>query len=566
MSHVRSVPVWLWLALGAGAVAAGAGSPKGAAGPKGAVGEQKVLVVMARFPDVPPAFSIEAMQGKYFTRLDRYVRAISGGKTWVTGKMTQWYVLPRPVAEYRISQHNLSVDKGRVRQLIRDAVDLADEDEGLSRYSMVFLSLGAKRTGYGMMGLCGYTGMLGWQDDAPLKTSHRGQAIPGGVAIFCEEAHVGVVFHDMAHILGGVAGGKRVVPCLYDHDLQGKRGEFRGYAQFYLTHVGYFDPMSCHFVKPTEPPPGPCAWTKLRLGWVEPRAVVEVPKGASKTVSLAPLNGAKAGVQAVKVPLDATTYYLIENRQPPGPDASLPAHGILISYCDDSVGECRHGQSPVKLIDANPSTPELKGAPFAPGGRDSFTDAKRGVTARIRARARTPNGHPRAMDTRQRRLLAPFRPVHVAREADGQEAEGNQRDAEVGDRALGRQLAALRLGRAKGQHHHPAANAEQAGGVGDDQGEMWLQPPRPGRLPPLPARHPVASWLGGPGGRMRGCEKMTRTRTDRHGHTPVAEESARPCLSVGVRVISSQAHEFTGLRPAVKYDNTAPLDALRPRR
>jgi hypothetical protein len=55
------------------------------------------------------------------------------------------------------------VDKERVTQLIEDAVNLADGDEDFSNYSMIFISLGAKRQEYGMMGLCGYPGMLGWQ-------------------------------------------------------------------------------------------------------------------------------------------------------------------------------------------------------------------------------------------------------------------------------------------------------------------------------------------------------------------------------------------------------------------
>ena len=376
---MRTLLVWLAVSC------AGLAATRDAAAPKGAEGELNVLVVMAKFPDVNPTLSIEAMRGKYFTRLDRYVRAISAGKASVTGKTTDWLVLPRPVASYRISQHNLSVEKDRVRQLIRDAVDLAETGEDLSRYAMVFISLGAKRTDYGMMGLCGYPGMLGWQDDSPLKSSQRGQAIPGGIAIFCEEAHVGVVFHDMAHILGGIEGGRRVIPCLYDHDLQGKAGTFRGYAQFYLIHLGYFDPMSCHFVRFDQPPPGVCAWTKLRLGWVEPQAIVEVPRGASKTVLLGPLNAGKPGVQVIKVPLDATSYYLIENRQSLGPDASLPSHGVLISRCDDTVAECRQGSSPVKLVDADPSVAELKGAPFAPGGKDAYTDSARGVSVRVLA-------------------------------------------------------------------------------------------------------------------------------------------------------------------------------------
>ncbi|MBM4031322.1 MAG: ABC transporter ATP-binding protein [Planctomycetes bacterium] len=55
-------------------------------------------------------------------------------------------------------------------------------------------------------------------------------------------------------------------------------------------------------------------------------------------------------------------------------------------------------------------------------------------------------------------------------------------------------------------------------------------------------------------GPLRACEEMTRTYTDGHGRTPIAGESARPCLSVGVRVASSQP-----LRVRV-----APGAALRP--
>ena len=376
---------WILLAIAAIAPLSAAKPLQAAVAPRRSLGEQKVLVVMARFPDVTPSVTAEALQAKYFTRLDRYVRSISNGKTWVTGKATTWYTLPQPVARYSISAHNVKVDRDRVAQLIRDALNLADADEDLSSYSMVFLSLGARRKDYGMAGLCGYPGMLGWQAELPLKTQKRGQTIPGGVAIFCEEAHVGVVFHDMAHILGGIEGKRRVVPCLYDHDLQGQAGPFRGYTQFYLVHLGYFDPMSCHMYQHDQPPPGICAWTKLRLGWVDKGALAEVPRGASRTITLAPLSGPGAGTQVIKLPLDDTTYYLIENRQAIGPDASLPAHGVLVSYCDDTVAECRRGASPVKLVNADPSVPELKAAPFRPGAKDAYQDARRGVTVRILA-------------------------------------------------------------------------------------------------------------------------------------------------------------------------------------
>lgn len=344
-----------------------------------AIGEQRALVILAKFPGIEPSFSPEQMRVKYFERLDTYLRLVSGEQAKVTGKVTGWHTLPKPVGKYRISQHNLEVDRTRVMQLIQDAVDLADRDEDFSKYSMIFLSLGVERDEYGMMGLCGYPGMLGWRSDVPITTKGKRQKIPGGVAIYCERAHVGVVFHDMAHIMGGVRDGKRVVPCLYDHDLQGQRGPFRGFAQFYLVHMGYFDPMSCHMFEPDRGPPGVSAWTALRLGWIPAQKIAEVTKDETRTVLLGPLHDPDSKISVIRLPLTASTYYLLESRQPIGPDRNLPSHGVLISYCDDGVAECRKGEAPVKLVNADPSVPELKGAPFTPSGRHVYEDARRHV-------------------------------------------------------------------------------------------------------------------------------------------------------------------------------------------
>jgi M6 family metalloprotease-like protein len=348
-----------------------------------AIDEQRVLVIMAKFPGIEPLFSAEKMRNKYFDKLDRYLRAISYGKTWIKGKMTRWHTLSQRVDNYRISQHNLAVNKGRVMTLINDAVNLVDKEEDFSHYSMIFVSLGAKRNDYGMMGLCGYPGMLGWKSELPLCTKERGQKIPGGVAIYCEQAHVGIVFHDMAHIMGGVQGGRRVLPCLYDHDLQAKSGPFRNHFQFYLTNVGFFDPMSCHYYKLRQGPPGVCAWTKLRFNWINPQKIIKVPRGQSKTVLLGPLSRKDSKVQVVMLPVDATTYYLIENRQPIGPDRNLPAHGLLIYSCDDTIPECRHGSSPIKLVNARPEIPHLEGAAFTLEGKHTYENERHGISIKL---------------------------------------------------------------------------------------------------------------------------------------------------------------------------------------
>ncbi|MBC8484557.1 MAG: hypothetical protein H8D45_00760 [Bacteroidetes bacterium] len=346
-------------------------------------GEQKVLVILVKFPDLNPTFSAEKLKDKYFDKLDIYLKAVSYKKAWIKVKMTDWYTLPHNVDYYHISKHNFEVEKDKVTALIQDVVNLADEDEDFSNYDMLFISLGARQRDYGMMGLCGYPGMLGWKNRLEIKTDKNGQKVPEGVAIYCENAHVGVVFHDMGHIMGGLKNGRRVLPCLYDHELQAQKGTFRLYYQFYLTNVGYFDPMSCHYYELKKFPPGLCAWSKIRLGWIESEKIVEVNKGKSETVLLAPLSSGYPKVHVVKVPVSSTTYYLIENRQSIGPDENLPSYGVCIYYCDDEVAECLHGKTPVKMINANPSVSELKGAPFTLEGKSSFADEKNNVIVKL---------------------------------------------------------------------------------------------------------------------------------------------------------------------------------------
>lgn len=45
--------------------------------------------------------------------------------------------------------------------------------------------------------------------------------------------------------------------------------------------------------------------------------------------------------------------------------------------------ECRHGEASVKLMDANPSIPNLEGAAFDIGKNDSFVDSDNGLTIQL---------------------------------------------------------------------------------------------------------------------------------------------------------------------------------------
>ena len=90
----------------------------------------------------------------------------------------------------------------------------------------------------------------------------------------------------------------------------------------------------------------------------------------------------------IRIPLSPTTYYLIENRQGIGLDENLPDSGVLILYADDTVAECLRGQAPVKIVDADPSVPQLEGAAFdiGEGKRNTFTDEEHNITIKLRGK------------------------------------------------------------------------------------------------------------------------------------------------------------------------------------
>jgi len=341
------------------------------------------LVILLQFPDVQHSVQRRWVQRRFGRELNDYVREMSYGRVRFAMDVTErWHTLPHPVTHYSISPRNLEVDKTRIRALIADAIDAVDRDVDFSRYDFTVLLLGAKREEYGMIGLCGWPGMLGWGTEQSLRTP-GGQLVKGGVAIFSYQAHLGTLFHDVAHILGGVRDGKRLVPCLYDHDLQARPGPLRETFIGAIVNMGYWDPMSCHYYKWELPPPGLSSWTKLRLGWMDP-AKVRVVRPADRTeVVLGPLEDGTAEVLAVKIPLSPGTYYLIENRQPIGFDQHLPGHGVLVMYANDAIAECRHGQTPVKLANADPSVPRLEGAAFDLPGRAVFADREHGLRVEL---------------------------------------------------------------------------------------------------------------------------------------------------------------------------------------
>lgn len=348
----------------------------------------RALIVLVQFPDVERKIEADFVKRRFFQDLNVYVQEMSYGKFCIGGNATKrWYTLPRNISEYRISPRNLNVDKSRVRRLVKDTLKAADPDVDFSQYDFVVFFMAAERKDYGMIGMCAYPGMLGWSDPETLMAP-SGERINHGIALFTYQAHLGTLFHDVAHVLGGVESGKRMMPCLYDHDLQSRPSQpnplaIRRTFLEAIIYMGFWDPMSCHFYKWSEPPPGISSWTKIRLGWIDPSKIKIINPEESSRITLGPLEDGGSQTLVIKIPLTNSTYYLIENRQPLGFDQNLPGNGILIMHADDSIAECRHGRGPVSLINADPKEPYLQGASFDFGKNESFIDDKNGVQIKL---------------------------------------------------------------------------------------------------------------------------------------------------------------------------------------
>jgi len=335
-----------------------------------AVGDKKYVVILADFPDVERKYPVEQVTQRLLEFVSKYYYESSYHKLNFNGSVTKRYMLPNSVEYYKIKPANLEVDPKKVLALVTDVINAADDDVEFSEDLYVLISLGATQVEYGMIGYSAAPGMLGFMNETPITTK-SGEVVSKAV-VFCENAHLGTYIHDTLHSLGGVVEGRRMSPCLYDHDIQAKIADTGDWSEA-LINMGYWDPLSSHFPYDRKlPPTGLSSWTKLRLGWIDPDKIALVQPGETITIKLDPLVNDNATTLVIKIPLSDNTYYLIENRQPIESDANLPSSGVLILHADDSIPECRNGKAPVKIMNANPGVPYLNDAAFDIGKNDTY--------------------------------------------------------------------------------------------------------------------------------------------------------------------------------------------------
>lgn len=347
-------------------------------------GSKRYLVILVDFPNVQPRLPLAKVKERAVPRVARWYQAASHGQTRFNGTVKGPYTLPQPLTTYKVSPYNFRVDSQRVYALVRDALSLAEENgvalNDFDVVAVVHRCFTRPGKGYGMICYCANPGMIskvrrGRARYVPITTK-RGTVFKKGVVVMAENFNLGFMVHDLAHAIGGVYHGARLVPDLYDFEAQSRpRGRFQ--IQDATIYMGPWDVMSQHFLTKKQPPPGFSLFTMMRLGYIRPRQVDLVRPGETKLARLAPL--AKGGpLLGVKIPLAGKRYFLVENRQPLKVDRVLPASGVMVYAVDESREE---GAGIVKAQNADPGAPNFSRAPFGVDGqaKAAFVDSRANV-------------------------------------------------------------------------------------------------------------------------------------------------------------------------------------------
>ncbi|MEY4950972.1 MAG: hypothetical protein RL698_3183 [Pseudomonadota bacterium] len=285
----------------------------------------RVLFLRVDFPDRASTRPVESLRNPSGTglidRLAAYYAEVSSGRFHIEPLLARGVVtLPRPRADYA----------GGTRRLVGDALAAATATPAPGRPAIV---------DFHPQAVVVFFAGPGAESDlhANARAMPWSEAITGGVPFDAAGTKLdrvmvvgedplndlspfGVLAHEFGHLLG--------LPELY---APGRAHEGIGIwgVMGQGTWVGRGDA-----------PPQPCAWSKLRLGWVDP---IEVDRDATVTLPQVERRPVVAKILA-RGPAHPDEYFLIENRGRIGSDRRLPGEGLLVWHVDDSLDSFRRSQ------------------------------------------------------------------------------------------------------------------------------------------------------------------------------------------------------------------------------
>lgn len=290
-------------------------------------GVVRVVVVLADFQDKPMTADKEHFEKLFFSlgelphgSVRDYYREVTHGLVDIVGEVIGPVRMPQKLSWYANNNFGIGRPTGQARAQImaRDAAVTADplinyapyDNDGnglVDAFMVLHAGPGGEATGDP-----GDIWSHKWVLPSPYNAD--GARIFGYLTI-PEDAKIGVCAHELGHLLFGF-------PDLYDID-----GSSEGVGDWCLMGSGSWGGGG-------DIPTHPSAWCKIQQGWAK---AVNVTSGG--TLSIPDVKNSFEVHRLWTDGLPGNEYFLLENRQRTGFDASLSAPGFLLWHVDSSQSD-----------------------------------------------------------------------------------------------------------------------------------------------------------------------------------------------------------------------------------
>jgi immune inhibitor A len=287
-------------------------------------GTVRVIVVLVDFSDkAMGAGAADRFRELFFSTgvlphgsVKEYFTDVSGGLITIDGEVVGPYQLPQTIAAYAGADNGLQPAFPNARTMANDAVTAADPDVDFAPYDndgngfvdafiVVHAGRGAEETG-SAADIWSHKWVLPAERSVDSAKIFAYLTVP-------EDARLGVCAHELGHLLFGL-------PDLYDTDNTSE-----GIGNWCLMASGSWGLSG-------DRPTHPSAWCKATQGWIN--VVTQVN---NTTVTINDVKSSRTAYRLWKDGAGGNEYFLVENRQQDGYDASMPGQGLLIWHIDEAI-------------------------------------------------------------------------------------------------------------------------------------------------------------------------------------------------------------------------------------
>jgi immune inhibitor A len=286
-------------------------------------GTVRVVVVLVDFADRQMAQTQNHFRDLFFslgtlpTRSVReYYREVTNNLVDIQGDVVGPFRMPQTLAAYAHGASGMGNVLPNARTMANDAVTAANASVNFDPYDNdgngfvdAFIVIHAG-PGAEVTGSSGDIWSHKWVLDGGARSVDHTKIY--GYLTVPEDCRIGVCAHELGHLLFGF-------PDLYDTD-----GSSEGIGDWCLMASGSWGAggnTPCH----------PSAWCKANQGWVSIDS-----RTTNATLSIPDVKASQTVYRLWKDGAAGNEYFLLENRQPTGFDASLPGGGLLIWHVDEA--------------------------------------------------------------------------------------------------------------------------------------------------------------------------------------------------------------------------------------